>query len=136
MSKTIKVIIKNDIHPVNFKLKYNFLFHRVNVSTIRGGWQHSHLDEPIKSGTTYRNNIKALCIPGPLIFVPMDGNKVNVILTVQVQVTSVQILGLLMLSVHTGSATTPWMSCTTADHHQQSTMIDIGEIKSPPLNFQ
>ena len=75
-------------------------------------------------------------IPGPLSFVPMDGNKVNVILTVQVQVTSVQILGLLMLSVHTGSATTPWMSCTTADHHQQSTMIDIGEIKSPPLNFQ
>ena len=75
-------------------------------------------------------------IPGPLIFVPMDGNKVNVILTVQVQVTSVQILGLLMLSVHTGSATTPWMSCTTADHHQQSTIIDIGEIKSPTLNFQ
>ena len=42
----MKQIIKNDIHLLNSKLKLNFPFHRVNVSTIKGVWEegqcHSH----------------------------------------------------------------------------------------------
>ena len=44
--ETMKQIIKNDIHLLNSKLKLNFPFHRVNVSTIKGVWEegqcHSH----------------------------------------------------------------------------------------------
>ena len=42
----MKQTIKNDIHLLNSKLKLNFPFHRVNVSTIKGVWEegqcHSH----------------------------------------------------------------------------------------------
>ena len=129
MSKTIKVIIKNDIHPVNFKLKYNFLFHRVNVSTIRGGWQHSHLDQPIKSGTTYRNNIKALCSSAKYPWSPefcAHGWE-------QGQCHSHSPgPGHLCTDIGAAHVVCSHRKCL----HSMDELYDIGEIKSPPLNFQ